>query len=410
MPEPARPEVPSGPADGAVDGPRIAVVGGGIGGLAAAAFLHRAGLTATVHEQATVLTEVGAGLVAAPNAVRLLRRLGVMERFLRRAVPLDRGWEFRRWADGSVLSVERLSGVCEGLYGERTYTVHRADLLDTVRSAVPDEWIRLGARCTSVAVGPHGVVLRFADGSRAEADVVIGADGVHSVVRGAVAEPAPPEYSGLCAFRTTVPAHAAPGFARRPAQTLWLGPGRHFVHYPIAGGRAVNVVAIAPAGDFTDESWSATVTIEEFQAEFAGWDPRVTDLIAAGGVPGRWALLDRAPLRRWSRGGVTLLGDAAHPMFPFFAQGAAQSIEDAAVLARCLVASPDDPARALKRYESARLDRTARLQQISHARRDSNHLPDGPEQQARDTALAGADPLVANGWIYGYDAEEAFAS
>lgn len=391
-------------------GPRIAVVGGGIGGLAAAGFLRRAGLTATVYEQASALTEVGAGLVAAPNVVRLLRRLGVMERFLRRAVALEWGWELRRWADGSVLSVERLAGVCERLYGEGTYVVHRADLLDTVRAAVPGEWIRLGARCTSVEDrGRDGVLLRFADGSAVEADVVIGADGVHSVVRGAVTEPAPPEYSGICAFRTLVPAVSAPEFALRPAHTIWLGPGRHFVHYPVAGGRAVNVVAFAPAGDHIDESWSATADVGEFQAEFADWDPRVRELIAAGGVPGRWALLDRAPLRRWSRGGITLLGDAAHPMFPFFAQGAAQAVEDAAVLARCLADGGDDPQQALKRYESARLDRTTRLQQVSHARRDVNHLPDGPAQQARDTALADADPLVANGWIYGYDAEEALA-
>ncbi|MFF0156930.1 FAD-dependent monooxygenase [Streptomyces sp. NPDC005263] len=389
-----------------LSGPRIAVIGGGIGGLAAAAFLHRAGLTATVYEQAPALGEVGAGLVVAPNAVRLLRRLGVVEHLLRRAVPLDWGWEFRRWADGGVLSVEKLSDVCERLYGERTYAVHRAALLDTVKSAVPGDWIRLGARCTSMDETPHGLRLRFADGSSAQADIVIGADGVHSVVRGAVAEPAPPEYSGICAFRTVVPADVAPELALRPAQTLWLGPGRHFVHYPINGGRAVNVVAFAPAGDYTDESWSATATIEEFHAEFAGWDPRVTDLIDAGGLPGRWALLERAPLRRWSRGRATLLGDAAHPMFPFFAQGAAQSIEDAAVLARCLAESTDDPERALKRYEAVRIERTTRLQQISHARRDINHLPDGPEQQARDTALAGSDPLVGNGWIYGYDAEQ----
>ncbi|WP_329538195.1 FAD-dependent monooxygenase (plasmid) [Streptomyces sp. NBC_01450] len=393
-----------------VHGPRIAIIGGGIGGLAAGAFLRRAGLTATVYEQAPALAEVGAGLVVAPNAVRLLRRLDVIERFLRRAVPLDWGWEFRRWADGGVLSVERLSGVCERLYGERTYAVHRADLLGTVRSAVPHEWIRLGARCTSVEPRPDGALLRFADGSQVEADVVIGADGVHSVVRGAVAEPAPPEYSGICAFRTVVPTHAAPEFALRPAQTLWLGPGRHFVHYPIADGSAVNIVAFAPAGDFTDESWSTTATIEEFHAEFAGWDPRVTDLITSGGVPGRWALLDRAPLRHWSRGRITLLGDAAHPMFPFFAQGAAQSIEDAAVLAHCLAASADDPEQALKRYESARIERTTRLQQVSRARRDINHLPDGPDQQARDATLAAADPLVSNGWIYGYDAEEALTS
>ncbi|WP_405958346.1 FAD-dependent monooxygenase [Streptomyces phaeochromogenes] len=390
-----------------VPGPRIAIVGGGIGGLAAGAFLRRSGLTATVYEQATALTEVGAGLVMAPNAVRLLRRLGTMDQFLRRAVPLDWGWEFRRWTDGTVLSVEKLNGVCERLYGERTYGVHRADLLDSLRAAVPSEWVRLGARCTAVDAGEDVVLLRFVDGSHAEADIVIGADGVHSVVRGAVTEPSPATYSGICAFRTIVPARAAPDFALRRAQTLWLGPGRHFVHYPVAGGQAVNVVAFAPAGDHTDESWSTTATIEEFRAEFADWDPRVTDLITAGDVPGRWALLDRAPLRRWSRGRITLLGDAAHPMFPFFAQGAAQSIEDAAVLARCLGAYANDPERALKRYEAARIGRTTRLQEISHGRREINHLPDGPEQQARDAALAESDPLVRNGWIYGYDAEEA---
>jgi salicylate hydroxylase len=387
--------------------PRIVIVGGGIGGLAAAAILRRAGLTATVYEQAPALTEVGAGLVMAPNAVRLLRRLGVMDQFLRRAVPLDWGWEFRRWKDGRVLSVERLSGICERLYGERTYVVHRADLLDTVKAAVPGEWVRLGARCTAVDAGPDVALLRFADGRRVQADVVVGSDGVHSVVRGAVTEPAPPAYSGICAFRATVPAQAAADFALRPAQTLWLGPGRHFVHYPIAGGQAVNVVAFAPAGDYTEESWSATATIEEFHAEFASWDPRVTELITAGGVPGRWALLDRAPLRHWTRGRITLLGDAAHPMFPFFAQGAAQSIEDAAVLARRLAEYVDDPEQALKQYEAARIERATRLQEVSHARRDVNHLPDGPEQHARDAALAGSDPLVANGWIYGYDAERA---
>lgn len=390
-----------------VPGPRIAIVGGGIGGLAAGAFLRRSGLTATVYEQAPALTEVGAGLVMAPNAVRLLRRLGTMDQFLRRAVPLDWGWEFRRWTDGTVLSVEKLNGVCERLYGERTYGVHRADLLDSLRAAVPSEWVRLGARCTAVDAREDVVLLRFADGSHAEADIVIGADGVHSVVRNSVTEPSPPTYSGICAFRTIVPARAAPDFALRRAQTLWLGPGRHFVHYPVAGGQAVNVVAFAPARDHTDESWSTTTTIEEFRAEFADWDPRVTDLITAGGVPGRWALLDRAPLRRWSRGRITLLGDAAHPMFPFFAQGAAQSIEDAAVLARCLAAYANDPERALKRYEASRIERTTRLQEISHGRREINHLPDGPEQQARDAALAESDPLVRNGWIYGYDAEEA---
>lgn len=386
------------------DGPRIAIVGGGIGGLAAAAFLRRAGLRATVYEQAGALREIGAGLVLAPNVVRLLRHLRSFDRLQDRAVVLDTGWEFRRWADGEVLSAENLVEACERLYGERTYAVHRADLLDTIRAAVPAEDLRLGQRCVGVDVSGEGVRLDFEDSASETADVLIGADGVHSVVRSAITEPSPPEYSGMCAFRALVPMEQAPAFARRRAQTLWIGPGRHLVHYPISGGQAVNLVAFAPAGSFTEESWSATATVEEFLAEFDGWDSRLTDLIEAGGTPGRWALLDRAPLRRWSRGPATLLGDAAHPMFPFFAQGAAQAVEDAAVLATCLAADPAQPEQALQRYESLRIERTTKLQEASHSRAHINHLPDGPEQRARDAALAGADPLVASGWIYGYDA------
>ena len=387
-------------------GPRIAIVGGGIGGLAAAAFLHRAGLPAVVYEQTAELREIGAGLVIAPNAARLLRRLGVLDAVERQAVRLETGWEFRRWADGTVLSAENLAARCERLYGEHTYTAHRADLHDAIGLAVPAGAVRLGKRCTGVGVAGARPVLRFSDGEETEADVVIGADGVHSVIRGAIATPAPATYSGLCAFRALVPARDAPAFARRPAHTLWIGPGHHLVHYPVSAGRSVNLVAFAPAGGYTTESWTATATIDEFLAEFGGWDTRLTGLIEAAGTPGRWALLDRAPLDRWSQGTVTLLGDAAHPMFPFFAQGAAQSIEDAAVLAACLAGADggaDGLAAALRRYETLRLPRTTRLQEISHARAHVNHLPDGPEQRSRDAAFAATDPLAANGWIYRYD-------
>ncbi len=390
--------------------PRIAVVGGGIGGLAACAFLRRWGLAATVYEQAPQLTEVGAGLVVAPNAVRLLRRLGVMRHFLRHAVALEWGWEFRRWENGAVLSAERVADACERLYGERTYVTHRADLLDAIRAAVPDEWVRLGARCTGVTPHSGRVRLSFADGSAAGADIVIGADGVHSVVRAAITGASPPRDSGMCAFRALVPAEHAPALARRPAQTLWLGPGHHLVHYPIRSQRTINLVAFAPAGGHIEESWSATASVAEFLNEFAGWDPRVSELIRAAETPGRWALLDRAPLTHWSTGRATLLGDAAHPMFPFYAQGAAQAIEDAAALAVCLATERGDPGQALKRYESVRIERTTRIQRLSHARAESNHLPDGPRQQARDTDLAHADPLIRNGWIYSYDAEAAAAA
>jgi salicylate hydroxylase len=388
----------------------IAIVGGGIGGLAAAAFLHRAGLPATVYEQAAQLREIGAGVVVAPNAARLLRALGVLDAFTARAVAIETGWEFRRWQDGRVLSAEDLATRCESLFGERTYTAHRADLLAAVRGAVPAASVRLGRRCTGLDStgldqgGPRHT-LRFADGTSAEADVVIGADGIHSLVRAALTEPVAPAYSGLCAFRALVPAAAAPAFARRPAQVLWLGPAHHLVHYPVSAGEFVNLVAFAPSGDYTTESWTATATVGELLAEFAGWDERLIALLRAAGTPGRWALLDRAPLTRWTSGTVTLLGDAAHPMFPFFGQGAAQAIEDAATLARCLAANQADPAAALRRYEELRIPRTTRLQAVSHARAHVNHLPDGPEQQARDAAFSGTDPLAASGWIYAHDAD-----
>jgi salicylate hydroxylase len=385
---------------------RIAIVGGGIGGLAAAGFLQMAGLDVTVYEQAAELKEVGAGVVVSPNAVRLLRRLGVLDRFLATAVPIETGWEFRRWQDGSVLSSEDMS-LCEKLYGERSYFIHRADLLEAIRAAVQVEMVHLGARCTGMDLRPDGATLLFADGSKAVADVVIGADGVHSIIRNAVVTPGPAQYSGMCAFRALVPAEQAPAFARRPVHTLWLGPDHHLVHYHVSAGRQINIVAFAPAGDFRDESWSTLATVDELAAEFRGWDPRLLELIEHAGRPGRWALLDRAPLTRWSKGRVTLLGDAAHAMFPFYAQGAAQAIEDAAILALCLAEHRGDPQFALDIYQRVRIPRAGRIQQLSHSRKDINHLPDGPAQERRDAELREGDALLRSGWIYAYDAEAA---
>ena len=391
------------------DQPRIAVVGGGIGGLAAAGFLHLAGVASTVYEQASQLTEVGAGIVVAPNAARLLRRLGVMDGFLPSAVRLEVGWEFRRWEDGTVLSAEDLTERCAALYGEEMYTVHRADILDAVRSAVPEASIRLGKKCVRIDDPDGRPRLSFSDGSTETADLVIGADGIHSIARGVVADVARATYSGLCAFRGLVPADRAPAFARRSTQTLWIGPDHHLVHYPVSAGRYVNLVAFAPDSDDAIESWSATATVEEFLAEFEGWDQRVTDLISAAGTPGRWALMDRPPLQRWTRGRVTLLGDAAHAMYPFFAQGAAQAIEDAAVMARCIADGLGDVDGALDRYEAHRIQRANRLQEVSRARAHVNHLPDGREQRERDASFAHADPLESSGWIYAYDPAIALA-
>jgi salicylate hydroxylase len=381
---------------------RVAIVGAGLGGLAAAAFLHQAGVPAVVYEQARALREVGAGIMVPPNAARMLARLGVLESLRQRAVRLDIGWEFRRWKDGTVLSAQDLTAPSAGRYGEGHYTAHRADLLDAIKAAVPAGAVRLGRRLDRFSVSGSGVTLSFADGGQAEADVLIGADGIHSLIRAALTEPAPPAHSGLLAFRALVPAAVAPDFARRPAQSVWLGPGHHVVHYPVSGGELVNIVAVGPAGGYVTESWTATATVAEFLAEYAGWDERLTALIAAARTPGRWALLIRQPLPRWTWGRVTLLGDAAHPMLPFLGQGAAQGLEDAAVLAGCLAAD-GDPERALRRYELARLARASLVQRGSSTRAEFNHLPDGPRQRERDQALRAADPLAANEWIYSFD-------
>jgi salicylate hydroxylase len=382
---------------------RVAIVGGGLGGLAAAGFLHQAGTPVVVYEQARALREVGAGIMVPPNAVRMLRRLGVHRPFSERAVKLDIGWEFRRWDDGTVLSAQDLAAKSVRLYGEDMYTAHRADLLDAIIRAVPPDAVRLGQRLEEFTVSATGVCLRFADGERAEADVLIGADGIHSLIRATLTEPVPPTHSGMSAFRAVVPAAAAPDFARRPAQSVWLGPGHHVVHYPVSGGELINMVAVGPASAGDTESWTATATVDEFVAEYERWDDRLLALIKAARPPGRWALLIRQPLPRWTWGPVTLLGDAAHPMLPFLGQGAAQGFEDAAVLASCLADDPADPVRALRRYESERISRASQVQQGSHARADFNHLPDGPAQRARDAQLNTADPLAANAWLYGHD-------
>jgi len=389
---------------------RIAIVGGGLGGLAAALFLREAGLDATVYEQAPELREVGAGIVVSPNMVRPLGKLGLAHKLPAFAVRLEAAWEFRRWKDGRVLFVQPMGEECERLYGAHCYVAHRADLLDLFQQALPAQVLRLDHRCVEVNQDERKAELTFTNRAgqktKVTADVVIGADGIHSVVRQAVAPKIGARFSGLCAFRCLVPAEKAPEMALRPVQTLWLGPGRHFVHYPISGGRLVNVVAIVPAGAWRIESWTADGELSDLIAEFEGWDDRLRQLIISAGSTKRWAMYDRDPLERWTSGRISLLGDAAHAMLPFFAQGAAQAIEDAVVLAGCLRSTDQGSVpQALQRYEEIRRPRTSQVQVMSRGREVRNHLPDGPEQQQRDAQFANGDPLRQSAWLYGYDLE-----
>ena len=390
-------------------GLRIAIVGGGLGGLAAALFLRQAGAEVTVYEQSAELREAGAGIVISPNMVRPLARLGFAGQLEAFAVRLEAAWEFRRWEDGRVLSVQRMEA-CRELYGADCYVAHRADLMGLFREALPPEVLRLGQRCVGVEQDGRTVELTFENRAgqrhRVTADAVIAADGIHSTLRASASADAlqEPRFSGLCAFRCLVPASAAPSMALRPVQTLWLGPGHHFVHYPVSGGRLVNVVAMAPAGEWRTESWIAEGSVADLMCEFEGWDARVTQLISAATDTKRWALYDREPLGRWVDGRLALLGDAAHAMLPFFGQGAAQAVEDAEVLGGCLngVESEQVP-EALHRYEAIRKPRASQVQLMSRGREVQNHLPDGPEQLKRDEGFAQGDPLRQSAWLYGYD-------
>lgn len=385
---------------------RVAIVGGGIGGLSAALFLRARGVEVDVFEQNAGFQETGAGIVVSPNMVRPLRRLGLEAKLVAFAVKLEWAWEFRDYRDGRIISATPIGEACERLYGAPCYVVHRADLRAMLRDALPEGLMKLDRRCVGVAQDSSGVELTFQDAMGkthvARADVAIGADGIHSTLREAVGAREAPRFAGLSAFRCLVPAERAPAMALRPAQTLWLGPGRHFVHYPISAGRFVNVVAFTPAGDWRSESWTADGSVEDLAAEFEGWDPRLHQLIRSATQTKRWAAFDRAPLESWTRGRLALLGDAAHAMLPFLAQGAAQCVEDAEALAQCLAdVAPVDAEAALKRYEAQRAPRANAVLLGSRGREIRNHLPDGPERDARDAALAASDPLGDIAWLYG---------
>jgi salicylate hydroxylase len=386
---------------------RVIVVGAGIGGLTAALTLTRAGLDVEVFEQASELHEVGAGIQISPNATRILHRLGLSEALERVAVrPLT--FEFLRWDDGRVLMRAPLGDECVRLFGAPYYHFHRADLLTVLAAAVPSKLVHLGHRCVSVAERHDRVEASFHDGSVAEADAIIGADGIHSAVRSAILGPESPRFSGNVAFRGLVPAARLAHLGMKPKSNLWLGPNRHFVHYFVGAGRYVNWVGVVP-DEWCVESWTEKGEIADALAKFDGWHRRVREIIAAADITNRWALYDRDPLDTWAIGRVALLGDAAHAMLPFMAQGAVQSVEDAAVLAKCLGAvDAGGVAAALRRYEAIRKPRASQCQLGSRNNAVMYHMPDGEEQRRRDANLSAAIyGLGSRTWLYAHDVEAA---
>ncbi|MFI5897096.1 FAD-dependent monooxygenase [Actinoplanes sp. NPDC051513] len=368
---------------------RIAVVGAGIGGLTAAVGLARRGARCVVFERHRGIPEDGTGIQISPNAAAGLYGLGLEAAFATAVRPAGR--EIRRWRDDTVLGRTDLTRHEVPYFTMRRAALVRA-LLDAVRREQGPDAVRFGRRCIGVRDEGDHVLVGFEDGTVTTADLVIGADGLRSAVGGAF-RPDPPRYSGHVACRAVLPMEAARGLAEPDRVVVWLGPDRHCVAYPIDGGRYLNLVVTTPADQPT--AASTVVSAASLLGEYRGWHPAVRGLIGLARQLGRWPLYDRAPAPAPWRGRVALIGDAAHPMLPFLAQGAAQAIEDAVALAGCLH-RPDGPGR----FAAERLPRVRRVAEASHAGLRAYHLPDGTEQRRRDRAMTAARPEALD-WLYG---------
>jgi len=366
--------------------PSIAIVGAGMGGLAAAATLRQVGFEVRVYEQASRFARVGAGIQMMPNSMKVLRAIAIEQR-LRTVAFQPYSHLNRDWDTGEVL---RELPMPESLFGAPYLCMHRAELHDALVAALPQAIVHLNKKLVGLEQHSQTVTLRFEDGTSAQADAVVGADGVHSVVRDLIIGPDMPIHKGRIAYRAVFPAALLKGFDIGPSRTKWWGIDRHIViYYTICDRSELYFVTSVPepAEWLTRESWSAKGDVRELRQAYEGFHPDVRTVLAACPDCHKWAILERDPLPRWSDGRVVLLGDACHAMTPYMAQGAATAIEDAAILARCLEAvEGEDIEGAFARYEAHRKPRTSRIQAISSA----------------NTWMRGGDGDTS--WLYGYDA------
>jgi len=380
--------------------PKIAVIGAGIAGLTTAVFLHQAGLPCRVFEQARDLRVLGAGLQLSPNAVRVLHGIGLGPDLQRDAVAIHT-LSFLRWSDDTPLAYLPLGQHGVHSFGAPYYGIHRADLHRALLGRFPEDVLELGTECIEIQQDGNLAHIQFATGHGADADLVIGADGIHSKVRGGLAKDAP-RYTGHIIYRGLVEAERVPLLAKVPNVRLWLGPGRHLVSYPICAGRLLYFGATAPLERWIGPQWSVAAKRDQLAEAYRGWSDTVQTLISAAREVTCWALHDRAPLRRWQDPQTVLVGDAAHSMLPFMAQAANQAIEDAAVLVSCLRAS-SSPGWSLVHYERTRRSRVDRIHRLSRDNAALFHLTDGAAQRRRDRTFQKLWTRDSLAWLFGHD-------
>ena len=383
---------------------KIVIAGAGIGGLTAGACLLQAGHDVTIFEQASELSEVGAGLQLSANATHVLHHLGLGSALAEVGVQPG-AYVFRLHDTGEEIQRFALSDEHEKLHGAPYYQVHRADVHGLLAARVLElkrDAIRLNCRVVGFQESGDGVKLRLADGTIVQGDLLVGADGLKSVICQQIVGNVPATYTGDAAWRITVPVECLPRDFMEQVMMVWMGPGRHVVAYYLRAGALLNFVGLVETDEVSEESWTAKFSWERFKADFAGWHADVQTIIDAADREGcyRWSLHNRPTIRNWSTARATLLGDAVHPTLPYLAQGACMAIEDGAVLTRALDQADSIP-EALQLSQRNRIDRTVRIVNQSSAKRTLFHLRTVDEIRAsfaqRDE---GAD---RNAWLYSYN-------